>query len=107
MTRKETMTRIRAFWAGCVLALLCGACAHEPQPTATSTPSLSAEQVTSGYIIQAASTEIAAAAVEAVGGEVTHELGIIQAVGATLRPEQVETLERRSDVRRIFDHQHG
>ena len=36
------------------------------------------------YIVQAADMETAAAGVRAVGGELTHELGIIDAVGANL-----------------------
>jgi len=34
------------------------------------------------YIVQGESVDTAAAAVESVGGTVTHELGIINAVGA-------------------------
>ena len=42
-------------------------------------------------------------AVEAVGGRVTHELGIIRAVGADLTPKQLAALRDHADVRRIFD----
>ena len=37
--------------------------------------------------------------VESVGGVVTHELGIIRAVGATVTPSQLELLRKVKDVR--------
>ena len=51
-----------------------------------------APEAVESVIIQAASLEQAAAAVEAVGGEITHELRIIDAVGAQL------TTQQRSDL---------
>ncbi len=53
-------------------------------------------------IVQSAHSESAAAAVRAVGGEITHELGIIRAVAATLTPEQLTRLRNRPGVR-IYD----
>jgi hypothetical protein len=47
---------------------------------------------TSSYIVQAKSLAAAKAAVKRVGGMITHELGIIDAVGARLSPAQAETL---------------
>jgi serine protease AprX len=63
--------------------------------TATATPAASAtatrEQPTS-YIVQAGSLAEAKAAVTKAGGRITHELGIINGVAATLSPAQAETL---------------
>ena len=53
-------------------------------------------------IIQATSLDEATAAVTAVGGAITHELGIINAVGATLTTTQRAALETETDVRRIY-----
>ena len=47
--------------------------------------------------------DAAADAVEGVGGTVTDEIGLIQAVRATLLPAQVELLKRRRDVLRVFE----
>ncbi len=43
-----------------------------------------------------------AAAVEKVGGEVTHELGIINAVVADLSPSQIDELRRLPVVSRLY-----
>ena len=95
--------RLRAFAAGCVLALSFIACAAEPVVIEMDLPGPGAVEQAAGYIVQAASVEAAAEAVAAVGGEVTHKIGTIQAVGATLLPVQVELLKRRSDVRRVLE----
>ncbi|MDH3552236.1 MAG: hypothetical protein OER22_06435, partial [Gammaproteobacteria bacterium] len=99
----RTTTKLNAFAAGCVLALVFAACANEPVLMETTQPNVVVEQAATGYIVQSSSAEAAAEAVQAVGGEVTHQLGIIRAVGATLLPTQVEMLKRRSDVRRVFE----
>ena len=44
------------------------------------------------YIVQARDLETAIQAVRSVGGVITHELGIIRAVGAELTPSQAEQL---------------
>lgn len=59
---------------------------HAESPKAAST--------SARYLIQAESLEIAKQAVEAIGGDVTHELGIINAVGATLSSEQLSHLNK-------------
>ena len=53
-------------------------------------------------IIQAASVDEATAAVEAVGGNVTHELGIINAVAAPLSADQRSQLAGAANVTRVF-----
>ena len=55
------------------------------------------------YIVQAASLEQAVGAVQDVGGEITHELGIINAVGAYLTDGQREVLGALPQVRTYRD----
>ncbi len=54
---------------------------------------------TASYIVQADSIAIAKDAVIAVDGKVTHELGIINAVGALLSAEQFGELSRNSRLK--------
>ena len=49
-------------------------------------------------IVQAGTMDAAAALVENVGGSITHELGIIDAVGAQLTPAQRDSLEKLDEV---------
>lgn len=58
---------------------------------------------TESYIVQGADLATARAAVAAVGGEITHELGIIHAVGARLSAEQSEALRAATSVRRLYE----
>lgn len=75
----------------CVGALaLTVACAHGGGPSAD-------EQLVS-VIVQAPDTQHAVRAVALAGGTVTHELGIIRSVGATVTPSQLELLRKVSDV---------
>ena len=55
------------------------------------------------YLVKAATVELARGFVTDVGGEVTHELGIINAVGAQLTAEQFETLQGADGVLRIYE----
>ncbi len=57
------------------------------------------EPATETFIVQASSAAVARTAVEKVGGRVTHELGIINAVGAELTAEQREVLEETAGIR--------
>lgn len=50
-------------------------------------------------IVQAAALDTPAATVRAVGGVVTHELGIIRAVGASLTPSQIDRLRTVDGIR--------
>ncbi len=54
------------------------------------------------YIVQARDLAAAAGAVRAAGGEITHELGIIGAVGARLSAEQHARLAETPAVRQIY-----
>ena len=55
------------------------------------------------YIVQAADVETAVAAIQQVGGSLTHELGIINAVGAVLTPAQEVALTRINDDLSIYE----
>ena len=55
-----------------------------------------------GYIVQGRDVQAAAAAVRAAGGTVTHELGVIDAVGARLAPAQLDILRHSGVVRRVY-----
>jgi hypothetical protein len=50
-------------------------------------------ETATAVIVQGTDLASVAAAVRAVGGEITHELGIIDAVGARLTPSQIAQLE--------------
>ena len=56
----------------------------------------------SSFIVQGESLVQLNAAVNTVGGQVTHELAIINAVGATLTPTQLRALERQEGVTGLF-----
>ena len=57
---------------------------------------------TESYIVQAQSLEQAIALVHGVGGEITHELSIISAVGARLNLEQLHALRSKHGIRRVY-----
>ena len=54
-------------------------------------------------IVQGSDMATAAELVRSVGGTVTHELGIINAVGAQLTPTQLAALQRRHGIARIYE----
>lgn len=79
--------------AGVVLAVgILLAIAPRPVPSDANGPS---------WIVQATDLASAARAVRSVGGTITHELEIINAVGARLTAAQVETLEGSRGILRI------
>ena len=55
------------------------------------------------YIVQGASLEVVTAAVIAVDGEITHELGIINAVAAVLTERERDRLTAHGDFRISVD----
>ncbi len=61
----------------------------------------SAGEPQTAVLVQGSNLDAVVAAVCAVGGEITHELGIINAVGARLTLAQVRTLEANDDTLRI------
>ena len=62
-------------------------------------------ETTSSAIVQASDAVSAARLVEAAGGTVTHELGIIRAVGARLTAAQRDRLAGLQGVLHLYDHQ--
>ena len=68
---------------------------------ATSPPSSPVTRV----IVQGSDLTAAATAVAEVGGQITHRLGIIDAVGADLTPPQVGALAERPEVR-VYPNRH-
>ena len=50
------------------------------------------------YIVKANELETAVSTIEAIGGTVTHELGIIDSVGAELTAKQVDRLQQNPDI---------
>ena len=77
---------------------LIGASQEDPVNYASNT----AEQASAAFIVQAHSSEQAARLVRAVGGEVTHELPIINGVGARLVAKAVASLRSNEHVKSIF-----
>ena len=69
--------------------LLLVACASTPQ----------VQEQRESYIVQAKDLMTATNAVRSVGGEITHELGVIRAVGANLTQSQVESLRAMAGLR--------
>ncbi len=81
----------------CVVGLfLLSACATTLGPPAVHQE---AEQTPTSVIVQGDDLDTVRAAVLEVGGEITHELGIINSVGANLTPAQLERLNRSGLVR--------
>ena len=70
---------------------------------ASTTVSRSATDPVTAYIVQGADIDAVAAAVRAVGAKVTHELGIINAVGAELTDQQAAELESQPIVTRLLE----
>lgn len=62
-----------------------------------------ASRATALYIVQATQPRVAAEAVRSVGGRITHELAIIDAVAARLSPAQVAQLEKRPGLTITLD----
>ena len=62
-----------------------------------------AVEPTTSVLVKGSNVTAARAAVRAVRGEVTHELGIINAVGAQLTPLQLRRLEANGSLRMYAD----
>ena len=80
------------------LLLLPIACAHGAGP--------GVKEKTVSVIVQAPDMQHAVRAVALAGGTVTHELGIIRSVGATVTPAQLELLAKVRNFR-IRDNRAG
>ncbi len=84
-----------AMLATLALLLIPAAPSAEPAP-AKPAPAVS-------LIVQGRSLDTAAEAVRAVGGEITHRLGIIRAVAARIDPARRDRLAAAPGVARIYD----
>ena len=87
-----------AFSAALVLA---AGIAHVSSSDVRSDGSYRAEKSAS-YIVQGRSAASVARIVRSVGGEITHELEVIRAVGATLTNKEATVLKNHPDVRRLY-----
>ena len=65
-------------------------------------PDSVAARTAQSFIVQASEAGLAARMVQKAGGTVTHELGIINAVGARLTPAQLHALQRTQGLTRIY-----
>lgn len=107
------MKRPNRFEFVTVAAVAIVGCAHgtvtvqpvvEPTTVSDSSLELAADvgsEQTTAVLVQGSDTAALAAAVRAVGGEITHELGIINAVGALLSEAQVRQLKANNSTLRI------
>ena len=95
---KSAIRRLKSAICWIAATLAVGA-SLTPGPRPAATPP---EANSLSLIVQATDLAGAARAVRSVGGTVTHELGIINAVGARLTAAQVEALRRSPAVRRIY-----
>ena len=69
-------------------------------PQAEATPVV---EQSASYILQGESTEVVAEVVRSIGGEITHELGIINAVAAKLSRSQLEQLRVNPAILKITE----
>jgi len=74
--------------------------AVQSAPTHVAPTAAAAAHAATSYIVQGPSLAVALAAVKNAGGRITHELGIVNAVAATLTPAQAVAL--RADHRLVL-----
>ncbi len=81
------------------------ACAGTPQPVAPigEQPNSPPKEEAAPFIVQGTDLATVLEAVRKVGGEVTHELAVIRAVGARLTPSQRAELEALDGIIRIWE----
>lgn len=103
------MSPFTTFRCGIWLALLaplvlpgCSFYPTQPEPEAVSERVDDAGSEVAAYIVQSVSTEEAAQAVREAGGQVTHELSVIRAVGAELDNVQLAQLREDHAGLRIY-----
>jgi serine protease AprX len=93
MNRRYTLiAAFSAFSLAAVLSVSAWVSTNSSRDSRLQARAMVTDQVPASYIIQAASLDAARAAVRAAGGTITHELGIIDAVGAQLTPAQSDKL---------------
>ncbi len=102
MTVSNTDTRLRTAAAAlCIFLCYAGGIANAETSLHVQAERSDTTEVTARFIVRAESVEAAASAVKAVGGTVTHELGIIRAVSATLNAAQLRALRENPAIQRI------
>ncbi len=80
------------------------ACSGAPQPAAAPAESEPPPpSASSSFIVQGTDLATVLEAVRKVGGEVTHELAVIRAVGARLTASQRAELEKLEGITRIYE----
>ena len=97
------MKHLSTAFLGGILLLTTPVLGDEPQTASKRESAESVESETTRYIVQGSSLELARQWVEEVGGTITHELGVIRAVGAELTAEQVAKGEEAEDIRLFED----
>ena len=103
------MTPRTWFWSGLLVSsVLCGCSAYDEKQQrkaiavgATGTQTKENPSHAKTALVAAETSTTAQEAVVAAGGTVTHDLPILNAVGARLRPENIEALSLNSDVTNI------
>jgi serine protease AprX len=91
-TRKIALTTLAAATSLALTLAMSPTTVASPLGASPTDRSATSQAQTASYIVQAPSLAAARSAVVKVGGTITHELDIIDAVGATLAPAQAETL---------------
>lgn len=74
------------------------ACSSAPEPTTSPI-----EEAAASFIVQGTDLATVTEAVRDVGGELTHELAVIRAVGARLTPSQRTALESLDGITRVWE----
>ncbi len=79
------------------------ACSGAPQPSSGPVEEQPASPKVGSFIVQGTDLATVLEAVRKVGGEVTHELALIRAVGARLTASQRTELEGLEGITRIYE----
>jgi hypothetical protein len=94
---KSTVRMLSARILGAVLLGVVASCSTPTTPAAVAP----AGGVARSYIVEAATTDAAATAVTAAGGEVVSRLGVIDAVEATLTEAQFARVQDSAGVKQV------
>jgi hypothetical protein len=100
MNRKSLITFVSIFsFVAAIGAVQYSSQSSDAPVEISNTTASNTTAMSTSYIVQAESLDVAKDAVEAIGGEITHELGIIHAVGAILSAEQLAQLAKNADLK--------
>ena len=84
-------------------ALACSTTTHQDPSVRADAPTVADAAAVRSYIVEGASGEGAASAVEAAGGQVVSTLGVIDAVEATLTDAQLARVRGTSGIKQVTD----